>query len=90
MRCADCETQNEEKANVEFSVRISGIYYVVTKVWFEMCRKKITCDKDSGVGFTIRVFSPLWMCRTDACNYLNYTDKIYKLNKHSPDADLGR
>lgn len=50
MRCADCETQNEEKANVEFSVRISGIYYVVTKVWFEMCRKKITCDKDSGVG----------------------------------------
>lgn len=58
MRCADCETQNEEKANVEFSVRISGIYYVVTKVWFEMCRKKITCDKDSGVGFTIRVFFP--------------------------------
>lgn len=58
MRCADCETQNEEKANVEFSVRISGIYYVVTKVWFEMCRRKITCDKDSGVGFTIRVFFP--------------------------------
>ena len=75
--------------NVDFAARIPGIYYVVTKVWFEMCRKNITCDKNLE-GFTIRFFFPLCMCRTDACNYLNYIDEIYKLNKHLSDADLGR
>lgn len=90
MRCVDCEIQNEEKVNVEFFVRIFGIYYVVIKVWFEMCRKKIICDKDFGVGFIIRVFFFFWMCWIDVCNYLNYIDKIYKLNKYLFDVDFGR